>query len=443
MSDPCDISPAIVKAALNIRVFGVGNGGGNAVQRLAGEGLAGVGLAVLNTDAQALKEASQAQPVLLGKNLSRGMGAGGDPDVGRAAALEDEARLKTLCTGADIVFIVAGLGGGTGTGVSPVLARAAKSAGALVLCVVTLPFEFEGSRRSRQATLGLHQLKAEADSVICIPNQKIFKLVDEKTSLQDAFQIMNGLLCEGVRGIWRLLTCPALIKLDVADLRSVTDGKHAESAIATVEASGENRAREIQEKLLSHLLLDGGQAIAGADAILVSFVGGDDMSMGEINRLMEQINRVAEGARQAMGAAVDPGMKGRLSVTLIASRFGGGATEPAPMLNPVASESAPMPPPGEPENISAEVDTDVQHRPVTRSPARFVAPAPGMPPERAAALLKNQQPTRARRKKANTLQGQLPLDIISRGRFEKSEPTIVQGEDLDEPTYIRRGVVLN
>lgn len=420
-----------------IKIFGVGGAGVNAIGQMVKSHFQGVDFCAVNTDYSALQGCAVKERVLLGQKTRRGLGAGGDPEVGRAAAQDEEAALRKLCEGLEIVFIVAGLGGGTGTGAGPVLARAAKAAGALVIAVVTLPFGFEGDRCQRQAQLGLQYLRAEADCVICIPNHRALKLVDEKTPLTEAFEVMNRLLDEGVRGICRLLTQPALIKLDIADLRAASQGKHAESVLASIEVAGENRVREAVEKLSQHALLDEGRALSEADALLVSVVGGPDLSIGEVNRLLEQINRLAENSRVSMGALVDPKLAGKLSVTVIASRFGGVTMEAAPAA-PAAAAPAPAAPAPAPDT-----DTNFHRRPMPRPASRFVAPPPAMSPDQVASMFNRQMPTRRARKKSAAAQGQLPLEIVSKGRFEKSEPTIHQGEDLDVPTYIRRGIVLN
>ena len=251
--------------------------------------------------------------------LLRGLGTGGDPERGRALAEEQFSTLKSACDGADVVFIIAGLGGGAGSGISPVLARAAKETGALVLAFVTLPFACEGNRRQQQAQQGLEQLKSVADGVICLPNQKAFKLIDENTSVLDTFRITGGLLIEGVRGVWQLLTRPGLIQIHFDDLCALVRDRHSESAFAFVEAGGPARSREVVEKLLAHPLLDEGRALAESDAVLVSLMGGKDLTMAEVNRVMEQIRRHCERAQIIMGAAVDAEMKNRLSVTLIAA----------------------------------------------------------------------------------------------------------------------------
>jgi cell division protein FtsZ len=406
-----------------IKVFGVGGGGGNAVNHIARSPVEGVEFIALNTDAAALGQLIVPTKIVLGEKLTRGMGAGGDPARGRAAAEEDVAQLKSLCEGADVIFIAAGMGGGTGTGASPVLARVAKESGALVLGLLVLPFDWEGSRRTRQAILGLHEMKAAADGVICLPNQKLFQLIDEKTSMVETFAMTHELLAQGVRGIWRMLMRPGLINVDFADLCSVTRGKHSENCLATAEACDENRAREVVEKLLKHPLLDGGAALTEAASVLISIVGGPDLTMADVNRIMEQLSRQSEGAHIIMGAAIEESFAGKISLTIVASR------------RPL-SEHGPNAGPTEYDRQLVE-----PAQPGERSPARIVAPAPPTTAEATEKILQNG--ARGKRKVSRLKQGQLPLEIVSRGRFEKSEPTVHQGQDLDMPTYIRRGMPLN
>jgi len=419
-----------------LKVFGVGGAGGNAVDYMARQDFTGVNFMAVNTDAQALSQLklTAAERMTLGAKLTRGLGTGGDPAMGRAAAEEDVEKLRALCSGADIVCVVAGLGGGTGTGAGPVLARLAKESGALVLGIVTLPFEFEGSRRQRQAQLGLREMKSEADGVICLPNQKVFKLIDENTSVDEALKITNELLAQGVRGIWRLLAHTGLINVDFNDLCAVLRGRHEESSLATVEASGENRAHEVTEKLLAHPFLEGGQVLAEADAVLVSLAGGRDMTMAEVNRVMEQINRQCENAHIIMGAGIQEAFAGKLSVTLVASRQNG--REERKPGRPGQKEAM--------EGAEAQ-EKEIVNPTVTPRPAsRYVAPAPALTQQQTEQLMNSQGVSgRSRKKPAGMRQGQLPLEIVSKGRFEKSEPTIHHGEDLDVPTYIRRGVALN
>jgi len=429
---------------LSIKVLGIGGAGFNAVSHLASHPLDGVSFAVMNTDAAALAQSPVETRVVLGAKSARGLGAGGDPERGRAAAEEDLAQIRSICEGADMVFVVAGLGGGTGTGASPVIARVAKDAGALVLGIVILPFDCEGLRRQRQAALGLHELKGIADGVICLPNQKIFKLIDEKTSLLEAFQLANELVAQGVRGIWRLLARPGLINVDFADLCAVTRGKHAQSSLATAEARGENRAREVLEKLLVHPLLEGGQALAEAGEVLVCIAAGPELTLTDVNRIMEQISRHCEQAHVIMGAALAEELREQLVVTLVASSRPTQPEPPAPAApaRPRRAAEESRPPAKEPLDLQHQIEEPTT---ASRPASRFVAPAPALTPEKREQLLTQQAAagSRQRRNLARMRQAQLPLEIISKGRFEKSEPTLHHGQDLDVPTYIRRGVALN
>ena len=395
---------------------------------LNAEEFADAGFAAINTDAVSLAASSATVKIHLETKLLRGLGTGGDPERGRALAEEQFSTLKSACDGANVVLIIAGLGGGAGSGISPVLARAAKETGALILAFVTLPFVCEGNRRQQQAQQGLEQLKSVADGVICLPNQKTFKLIDDNTSVLDTFRITGGLLVEGVRGVWRLLTRPGLIQIHFDDLCALVRDRHSESAFAFVEASGPARSREAVEKLLAHPLLDEGRALAEADAVLVSLMGGKDLTMADVNRVMEQIGRCCERAQIIMGAAVDAEMKGRLSVTLIAAR------------NTVAKTGATQA--AAPENVECADTSALSKR---RHVAAVQNDGPSAPSltmdQREQAVARHG--TRPRRAANKLLQTQLPLAIISKGRFDKSEPTIHKGEDLDIPTYVRRGISLN
>jgi len=413
---------------LVLQVIGVGGAGCNAVSQLCHDEFEKVRFAVCNTDAAALARSVVETKLVLGAKSTRGLGAGGDPERGRAAALEEAERLRALCAGVGVVFLVAGLGGGTGTGAAPVLARMAKEAGALVLGIVILPFECEGSRRNKQAQAGFQELRAAADAVICLPNQKVFRFIDENTSVVDAFAITNEFVAQAIRAIYRLLTRPGLINVDFGDLAAITCGKHSETSLATAEASGESRAREVVEKLLCHPLLETTQPLAEASAVLVSIAGGLDLTMGEVNRIMEQVNRHCEQAHIILGAAIDDNLAGRISVTLLASAPGAAPVSDLPPAQPLAREA------GEPGSPFA-----------ARPGARPVI-VPGPPHESALEPAAPATPNangRVKRAASRMRQGQLPLEIVSKGRFEKSEPTIFQGQDLDVPTYIRRGIALN
>jgi len=415
---------------LSVRILGVGNAGGSVLERIIQADLPGAGFVAVNTEPQSLAASLATERVNLETRLLRGLGTGGDPERGRAVAEEQFPKLKSLCQGADVVFLLAGLGGGAGTGITPVLARAAKEAGALVLAFVTLPFACEGERRQRLAQYGLAEIRAAADGVICLPNQKVFKLIDENTSVLETFNITAQLLADALRGIWRLLTHTGLIEIHFADLATLLRDRHAESAFAVAEAVGPTRSREVLDKLLAHPMLDGGQILGESDAVLVSLIGGPDLTMAEVNRVMEHIQRQCEHAQVIMGAAVDDAFRERLAVTLIAARL----TVTAPPDSTASASVA--------EHLDAQL---LRTENAPRPGSRFVPPAPTLAPNQVQQLLAHQagRADRGRKRPARMLQSQLPLDIISKGRFDKSEPTIHKGEDLDVPTYVRRGVALN
>ena len=420
------------KSAVSIKIFGVGTAGINVLEQLAKAVLPGVALAAVSTDAKSLDASSVSEKILLETKSARGTGPGGDPKRSRAAAEENLPRLKQACEGADVVFVVAGLGGGAGTGISPVLAQAARESGALALAFVALPFDCEGNRRLKLAQHGLEQLKAASDGIICLPNQKILKLIDEKTSVVDTFKILNELLAEGISGVWRLMAHKGLIEIHYAELCALLRDRHGESAFATAEAAGATRSREVMDKLFAHPMLDGGQTVAECDAVLVSLTGGPDLTMTEVNRVMEHINGKCERAQVVMGATIDEAFRERLAITLIAVRRGELPAEKEPEEDENRAEGRPF------EELGSRL---LKQDEGVRPQSRFVPPAPALPPEKMEQLAARQ--TRTRKSASKMRQGQLPLEIVSKGRFDKSEPTIHKGEDLDVPTYIRRGVALN
>jgi cell division protein FtsZ len=392
-----------------VKIIGVGNAGGELLGALATPEYAAAQFIAVNTDAAALAAAPATMKINLENKLLRGLGTGGDPERGKALAEEHFSTLKSACEGANVVFLLAGLGGGAGSGIAPVLAKAAREAGALVLAFVTLPFDCEGNRREAQARQALDQLKTAADGVICLPSQNIFKLIDENTSLVETFKFSGSFLLEGVRGVWQLLTRPGLIQVHFSDLCALIRDRHAENAFAYVEASGAGRSREVVDKILSHPLLDEGRALAESDAVLVSLTAGRDLTMAEVNRVMDQVKRQCSHAQIIMGAAIDPAIKEKLCVAIIAAKQGQGA---APTSLAPRAEMRSMVPAG-----FVQRETVQAH------------PRPAAP--------------RSRRGNPKLVQSQLPLNIVSKGRFDKSEPTKHNGEDLDIPTFLRKGVPLN
>lgn len=426
-----NINPEIPAAQLEssqsrvIKIIGIGGAGVSLLDTLDVSEFAGASFVAVNTDGASLTTSAATVKIHLETKLLRGLGTGGDAERGQTLAEEQFSTLKTACAGADVVLIIAGLGGGAGSGISPVLARAAKETGALVLAFVTLPFVCEGNRRQHQAKQSLEQLKSVADGVICLPNQKAFKLIDDNTSVLDTFRITGGLLVEGIRGVWQLLTRPGLIQIHFDDLCALVRNRHSESSFAYVEASGAGRSREIVEKLLAHPLLDEGRALTESDAVLVSLMGGTDLTMAEVNRVMEQIGRHCEHAQIIMGAAVDASLKNRLAVTIIAAKN-----------NTAASSEARA-------TTAEETGGSLTPRGVAaRSGARCNPSASALNLDQREQLLAKNS-SRPRKAPARMLQEQLPLAIISKGRFDKSEPTVHKGEDLDIPTFVRRGVALN
>src|SRR5258706_8919779 len=401
----------VAQKPVGLTVLGIGGAGSNALAHLSRHGFDGVRFVALNTDAAALRQSPVESKLVLGSKSRRGLGAGSDPELGRAAAVEDAEKIRAFCEGAGVVFIVAGLGGGTGTGAAPVVARIAREAGALVMAIVVLPFECEGARRRRQAQAGLQELKRAADAVICLPNQKVFKLIDENTSLLDAFELTNDFVADAIRAIYRLLIRPGLIQVDFADLCAVAQGKCSETSFATAYARGEGRAREVVEKLLEHPLLENSHALAEASAVLVSIAGGPGLTMAEVNRIMEPINRHCEQAHIILGAAIDEELIDGISVTLIAS----SPASPESLAAPVAEAT---------QAADEQAIADAISTPPGERPGMIPAAPRELSPEAA----REKSPGTARQKKTSIRmrQAQLPLDMVTKGRFEKSEPTIYQ-----------------
>ncbi len=422
-------------------VLGVGSAGGRMLECVWRQGLTGACFVALNTDQEALQRCAVPTKVQLGARRTRGLGAGGDPQVGREAAEECEGVLRELVVRNKLVFLLTGLGGGTGTGSAPVVARVAREAGALVVCLATLPFECEGARRGEQARRGMEALREVADAVLCLPNQQVLRILDESTSLVETFRFTENLVAESVSGLWRLLREPGLIPVDFADLCRVVKDRHTESYFAHAMGHGELRVREVIDRIRSSPLMDGGGRLRTAESLLVGVVAGPDLTMAEINRVAEGLRRECEGAEIVLGANVDTTLGDGMAVTVISTQRRPAGTAPA------AAETPALPTVAKDRLLGAtgdDLETDFFRRnpPSPRPPSKFVAPPPELTEEQRHQLLdrQSQRIGRGRTKMRQTL---LPLEILSKGRFEKSEPTLYRGEDLDVPTFIRRGVVLN
>jgi cell division protein FtsZ len=302
-----------------IKVVGVGGGGCNAIDRMIDEGLQGVDFVAVNTDAQALLLSRAPTRVRIGEKLTRGLGSGGNPEQGRKAAEESAEELYSVLKGADMVFITAGMGGGTGTGACPIISQVAKEVGALTIGVVTRPFTFEGNRRIQSAEAGITKLKEQADTLIVIPNDRLLQIVDKRANLQDAFKMADDVLRQGVQGISELITIPGLINLDFADVRTIMSEGGA-ALMAVGKAKGDERAREAAEQAISSQLLD--ITIDGARGILFNVTGGSDLTLFEVNQAAAIIKETAHpDVNLIFGAVIDPEMKDEVRITVIATGF--------------------------------------------------------------------------------------------------------------------------
>ena len=331
-----------------IKVIGVGGGGGNAVAHMVTAGIEGVDFMCINTDAQALKHSKVKTALQIGCNITKGLGAGADPEVGRQAAMEDRDRIVELVDGCDMLFITSGMGGGTGTGAAPVVAQVAKELGILTVAVVTKPFEMEGSKRSLVAEHGIAELSKYCDSLITIPNQKLYTVLGAQTTLLDAFKSANQVLQGAVQGIAELITRPGLINVDFADVRTVMS-ETGMAMMGSGVASGENRAREAAEAAVSSPLLEDIN-LSGAHGILVNVTAGMDLSVGEFQEVGNIVKQFAsEDATVVVGTVIDPDITNQLRVTVVATGLGRPAaaarhTSPRETIarEPTATREPPM-----------------------------------------------------------------------------------------------------
>ncbi len=313
-------------SAARIKVIGVGGGGSNAVNRMIASDIEGIEFWTMNTDAQALSHSDATRRIQLGQKLTRGLGAGGNPAIGQKAAEESREEIAHALEGADLVFITAGMGGGTGTGAARIVAEVAKEMGALTVGVVTRPFTFEGRRRTNQAEEGISGLQSQVDTLIIIPNDKLLQAINEQTPVQEAFRIADDVLRSGVQGISDIITIPGLINVDFADVRTVM--ADAGSALMGIgEGSGKSRAREAAIQAITSPLLE--SSIEGARGVVLNITGGSDMTLIEVNTAAETIYEVVDpNANIIFGAVIDPQMQGEMRITVIATGFTGEIAEP-------------------------------------------------------------------------------------------------------------------
>ena len=383
-----------------VLVAGVGGGAGSVL----GHSLAGWTdppmVAAINTDARALADSGVGLKVAIGRTVAKGMGTGGDAELGRLAANEDLDALRALVADHDLLLLVASLGGGTGTGAAPVLARIAREEGMLVLAYVTLPFAFEGARRQEQALEGLADLKQCADAVVCLPNQRLHAMLPPDTSLPDAFAFVDRMMSAGIRGLWTLLARDNMLNLDFSDLQSLVENSGNECGFGYGEGKGPGKAAQALQGLLEGPMLEKGRVIANSGAMILNVTGGPDLSLAELETIHRRFQEAARpGARISMGAAVLDDWSGRLALTVLAAEHW-------------------MPP--------------------ARRAADPAKPGGGLFFDEAAPA---KEDPREGRSGKGTRQSELQLGAASdRGRFQDVAPTIHDGADLDIPVFIRRGI---
>lgn len=341
-----------------IKVLGIGGGGSNAVNRMIEAGIQGVEFIAINTDAQALMLSDAPTRIRVGDKLTKGLGSGGSSEIGQRAAEESSDDIYEVLQGTDMVFLTAGMGGGTGTGASPVIAQIAREVGALTIGVVTRPFTFEGTQRQRTAHQGIEQLKEEVDTLIVIPNDRLLEVADKRASLQDAFRLADDVLRQGIQGISELITVPGLINLDFADVRTIMSEGGA-ALMAVGRAQGEDRAVQAAQQAISSALLD--VTIDGARGILFNVRGGQDLSLFEVNEAAEIIRQTAHpDVNIIFGAVIDDEMEDEIQITVIATGFETGAPRrralaPAAATAARAAGRVPDPAPAEAEAVDFPV----------------------------------------------------------------------------------------
>src|SRR5438270_1639097 len=353
------IRPEVDELRPRISVIGVGGAGGNAIANMMRADVQGVDFVVANTDAQALNASTADRRIQLGLKITQGLGAGSRPEIGRAAAEETIADIEQALEGAHMCFIAAGMGGGTGTGAAPVIAKAARDKGILTVGVVTKPFAFEGSRRGRSADAGISELQQHVDTLIVIPNQNLFRLANSETTFKQAFEMADEVLQQGVRGITDLMVMPGLINLDFADVRSVMS-EMGKAMMGTGEADGDNRAIEAAEKAISNPLLDG-VSMKGAKGVIISITGGEDMRLMEVDEAASHIKELVDpDANIIWGSAFNNDLGGKIRVSVVATGIEsevGAQPQPAKVFSFPARSAAPaQPPAADDETPEAELE---------------------------------------------------------------------------------------
>jgi cell division protein FtsZ len=431
---------------VRIKVVGLGGAGCNVLDRLLLDGLPGADLVAINTDVQALTASVATEKVQLGRTTTRGLGAGGDPEVGYTAAEEGIEEIRSAIEGAQMVFLCVGLGGGTGSGAARIVASVAREQRALVIAFATLPFAFEGKRRRAQADEALGALQRYADVVIHYENDRMGDAVAPLAGINEAFIAADQTLSQSVRAIAGLVRRRGLVHVGFDELATALRGAGASGTHCVFgygEASGDNRAHEALAGALKNPLMDKGRMLEDARNILINVAGGPSMTLNEVQILMEEFNRhISDETRLLFGAAVDPALGQKMTVTILSALEG---EAPAPVeVRPrpaTRTESAPvvLAPRAEPPPLSRLPEPEVEPQPPAAEPAEAAplfaeeAPEPVLQPAPVAKPARAAKPVQAK-------QEQMQFEPVTRGRFEKSEPTIVDGQDLDVPTFLRRNV---
>ncbi|HWM24796.1 MAG TPA: cell division protein FtsZ [Chthoniobacterales bacterium] len=464
--------PEKAEEEIPIKVVGVGGAGSNVLDRIVLDGLNKADLIAINTDVQSLASSVAAHKVQLGRTVTRGLGAGGDPELGYNAAFESADEIRQALADARMIFVCTGLGGGTGSGAAPAVAQVARELGSLVVVFATLPFAFEGKRRMAQAQEALARLRENADAVICFENDRMGDMVAPKAGIHQAFAVADVTISQSVRSIVNLIQRPGLIRIGFDDLLSALRSPSGRCLFGFGESDSDNRAHDALTQALKNPLMNRGRMLADASHVLVQVAGGPAMTLSEVEILMQELGRHINDHTQILfGTSVDGRMGNRLSVTLISSLGTeeeaappaappARASRPEPLPEPKEEPVAPPPPPiweqrEEPVAAVAEeepafVDELIQ----AEEPAPEIAPEPiaHMPPvieeapDQPRVILPKKKPTVFKEprpieeKKLHAKQEVLQFEPVTRGRFEKSEPTIVEGQDLDIPTFLRKNV---
>jgi cell division protein FtsZ len=464
-----------------IKVVGVGGAGSNVLDRIVLDGLDKADLIAINTDVQSLASSVASSKVQLGRTVTRGLGAGGDPEVGYNAAYESADEIRHALTDARMIFICTGLGGGTGSGAAPAIAQVARENGSLVLAFATLPFAFEGKRRLAQAKEALAKLRENCDAVICFENDRMGDMVAPKAGIHQAFAVADVTISQSVRSIVSLIQRPGLIRIGFDDLLSALRSPSGRCVFGFGESDSDNRAHDALTQALKNPLMDRGRMLADASHVLVQVSGGPGMTLTEVEILMQELGKhIHDDTQIIFGTAVDSRMGNRLSVTLISSLGEEEDVAPAPAKPAKVAKVAKAPPPiPEPEPVTppeppvweeheavvpevvaqeeepaAFTPELIQHgeveaaEPVEIEPLSSLPEEPEIeePPPQPRVILPRKKPTIFKEpnpvveKKPLAKQEVMQFEPVTRGRFEKSEPTIVEGQDLDVPTFLRKNV---